>query len=82
MRAFYDFVSYSPSSDGVAPGTGIIRVIGCKDQTAFDVPAGTIKDDPTWQNTVAQIIAGILSVVDPNAPNYDSTLDNWANETE
>jgi hypothetical protein len=81
MRNFYDFVSYSPST-GPNPGTGIIRVIGCTQQTAFDVPPNTVQDDPTWQDTVAQVIAAVLTAVDPNSPSYDATLDNWANETE
>lgn len=81
MRNFYDFVSYNESS-GTSPGTAVIRVIGCNTQTALDIPPNTVQDDPTWQNTVAQAVAAVLTAVDPNSPSYDSTLDNWANETE
>lgn len=82
MRNFYDFISYTASADGVAPGQGVIRVVGCNVQSEFDVPPGTAQDDPTWQDTVAAVISGVLQAVDPNSASYDSTLDNWANETE
>lgn len=82
MRNFYDFVSYTPSTDNINPGVAAVRVIGCNVPSQFDVPIGCVQDDPTWQNTVAKVIASILDVVDPKSVNYDSTLDNWANETE
>lgn len=80
MRNFYQFIDYTASSDGTTPGTGIIRVIGCNIRTTFDVPPGTVQDDPTWQNIVAQAIGPVQAAVDPNSPTYDSTMDNWANE--
>lgn len=80
MRLFYEFISYVASENQVDPGVGTIRVIGCNVNSLFDVPVGCVQDDPTWQRTVAPVIASVLDAVDPNSPYYNSELDNWANE--
>lgn len=80
MRNFYELIDYTAGTD---PDNGIatIRVIGCNTNTQVSVPPGAVIDDPTWQHAIAQACADVLTAIDPGSRDYDSSLDNWANET-